>query len=391
LAQAEIELVRVVARAPVERDAHVQAQQANRGVVAKADAGAVAQLEADVAHALEHVPGVADPIKFGVAALAILPIARLIGSSTEQLSNYTGDSIGGLLNAMFGNLPELIICVVALKAGLYAMVTASLVGAILFNLLLILGLSFLLGGMRHHKIEFNAQAVSIYSSMMFIAVVSMALPSIYERLFASGGPTIQQEYINVGLAILLLTLYGLYLLFLLRTHPEVFATVGMGGHGDEHEAPWSLTKCLLVLTGTSVAAALLSEVLVGAVEGTGEALGLSTPFLGIVLLASVGGAAEGVSAVTMACKGRFDLSVGIALGSCILIALFVAPVLVFASYFVGPHPFQLSFSTGGVGLLFLAVLIGSIVASGGTAHWYKGVQLIAMYVMLGLLLYFVPL
>jgi Ca2+:H+ antiporter len=118
---------------------------------------------------------------------------------------------------------------------------------------------------------------------------------------------------------------------------------------------------------------------------------LSTPFLGIVLLASVGGAAEGVSAVTMACKGRFDLSVGIALGSCILIALFVAPVLVFASYFVGPHPFQLAFSTGGVGLLFLAVLIGSIVASGGSAHWYKGVQLISMYLMIGLLLYFVPL
>ena len=138
-------------------------------------------------------------------------------------------------------------------------------------------------------------------------------------------------------------------------------------------------------------AAFLSEVLVGAVEGTGEALGLSTPFLGIVLLASVGGAAEGVSAVSMARKGRFDLSLGIALGSCILIALFVAPVLVFASYFVGPHPFLLSFSLGGVGLLFLAVLIGAIVASGGYGNWYKGVQLIAVYLMIALLLYFVPL
>ena len=149
--------------------------------------------------------------------------------------------------------------------------------------------------------------------------------------------------------------------------------------------------CFGVLIGSSVAAAFLSEVLVGAVEGTGEALGLSTAFLGIVLLASVGGIAEGMSAITMARKGRFDLSLGIALGSCILIALFVAPVLVFVSYFVGPQPFQLSFSIGGVGLLFLSVLIGGFVASGGSGNWYKGVQLIAVYLMIALLLYFVPL
>jgi Ca2+:H+ antiporter len=344
-----------------------------------------------VAFVLEHVEGVSDPVQFMVAALAIVPVARLIGTSTEHLSQHTGETIGGLLNAMFGNLPELIICVVALQAGLYAMVSASLVGAILFNLLLVLGLSFLLGGMRYHRMEFNAQAVSVYSAMMFIAVVCMALPSIYERVFAPTGAATEQESINVGLAVLLLALYGLYLLFVLRTHPDVFASVGTTGHGDEHEAAWSLSRCLAALVGASVLAALLSEILVAAVEGTGEALGLSTPFLGIVLLASVGGAAEGISAVTMARKGRFDLSIGIALGSCILVALFVAPVLVFASYFVGPHPFHLSFTTGGVGLLFLAVLIGSIVASGGSGHWYKGVQLLALYVMIALLLYFAPL
>ncbi len=344
-----------------------------------------------LAVALDRVPGISPPIVFLVAALAIVPIARLLSSSTEQLSHYTGDAIGGLLNATFGNLPELIICVVALKAGLYAMVAASLIGAILFNLLLVLGLSFLLGGLRRHTLDFSAQAVSVYSSMMFIAVISLALPSIYERTFASSGPvTTSQETMNVGLAVLLLVLYGLYLLFMIRTHPEIFASVGKG-KAEEHEAHWSLTWCLGVLVGSSVLAAFLSEVLVGAVEGTGEALGLSTPFLGIVLLASVGGAAEAVSAVSMARKGRFDLSLGIALGSCILIALFVAPVLVFASYFVGPHPFQLSFSLGGVGLLFLAVLIGAIVASGGSGNWYKGVQLIAVYLMIALLLYFVPL
>src|SRR5262245_28173396 len=204
-----------------------------------------------VAFLVEHMEGVGAPVKFLVAALAIIPIARLIGTSTEHLSQHTGETIGGLLNAMFGNLPELIICVVALKAGLYAMVSASLVGAILFNLLLVLGLSFLLGGLRYHRIEFNAQAVSVYSAMMFIAVVSMALPSIYERVFAPTGPTTEQESINLGLAVLLLVMYGLYLLFVLRTHPDVFASVGGSGHGDEHETPWGLSRCLGALVGAS--------------------------------------------------------------------------------------------------------------------------------------------
>jgi len=343
-----------------------------------------------IAMALEYVPGITAPVMFLIAALAIIPVARLIGHSTEHLTHYTGDSIGGLLNAMFGNLPELIICVVALKAGLYTMVAASLVGAILFNLLLVLGLSFLLGGLRYHMLEFNPKAVGVYTTMMFIAVISMALPSIYSSTFSPSAATIEEESINLGLAVLLLVLYALYLVFMIRTHPEMFASAAKAG-AEEHAKPWSLGLCLGVLVGSSVLAAFLSEILVGAVEGTGEALGLSAPFLGIVLLASVGGVAEGISAVSMARKGRFDLSLGIALGSCILIALFVAPVLVFASYFVGPRYFQLSFSAGGVGLLFLTVFIGALVASGGSGNWYKGVQLIAVYLMIALLLYFVPL
>jgi Ca2+:H+ antiporter len=344
-----------------------------------------------VALALEHVSGISAPVKFLVAALAIVPVARLIGHSTEELSHYTGDSIGALLNAMFGNLPELIICIVALKAGLYAMVSASLAGAIIFNLLLVVGLSFLLGGLRHHNLESNARAVRVYSTMMFIAVISMVLPSIYSRNFAPSGPTIEQAKINIGLAVLLLVLYGLYLVFMIRTHPEEFASVGKRDTEEHEGGHWSLRWCLGVLVGSSVLAAFLSEVLVGAVEGTGEALGLSTAFLGIVLLASVGGVAEGMSAITMARKGRFDLSLGIALGSCILIAVFVAPALVFVSYFVGPRPFQLTFNAGGVGLMFLSVLIGTLVASGGSGNWYKGVQLVSVYLMIALLLYFVPL
>lgn len=341
-----------------------------------------------IAFALEHSGNVSAPILFLTAALAIVPIARGIGESTEHLTHYTGESVGGLLNATFGNLPELIICVIALKAGLHEMVAASLIGAILFNLLLVLGLGFLLGGLRQHTLEFNPQAARVYSSLMLVSVLSMALPSVYENAFGASAPD-SQSSVNLSLAIVLLLLYVLYIVFMIRTHTEVFAS--MGAHGtDEHGQPWSLPHCLIVLIGASALAALLSEILVGAAEATGETLGLSAPFVGLVLLASVGGVAEGMTAIRMARKGRTDLALGIALGSCILIALFVSPVLVFVSYFVGPHPFQLSFSGIGVALLLLVVLIGSFVGSGGSGNWYKGAQLIAVYVMIALLLYFIP-
>lgn len=341
-----------------------------------------------LAFVVEHVEGVSAPLVFLVAALAIVPVARIIGESTEHLSQYTGESIGGLLNAMFGNLPELIICIVALKAGLYEMVAASLIGAILFNLLLVLGLGFLLGGFRHHTLEFNSQAARVYSSLMFVAVLSLALPSVYTHAFAERAAE-SAESVNLGLAVILLLLYGLYLVFMIRTHPEVFASAGER-EVEDHESSWSMSKCLTFLIGASIVAAFLSEILVGAVEGTGEALGLSPAFLGLILLASVGGTAEGMSAISMARKGRGDLALGITLGSCILIALFVAPVLVFASYFVGPHPFHLVFNGVGVALLLLVVLIGSFVGSGGSGNWYKGAQLIAVYLMIAILLYFVP-
>jgi Ca2+:H+ antiporter len=342
-----------------------------------------------IAIVVEHLTDASPPVRFLVAALAIIPIAYLISRSTEHLAHYTGDAVGGLLNVLFGNLPELIICIVALKAGLHGMVAASLIGAIMFNLLLVPGLSFLLGGLRHHVMQFNMQAVRVYTTMMLIAVTCLVLPSFYEQAFEASEAVIGQEKLNVGLSALLLLLYALYLFFMIRTHPEEFASVATE-EGEEHEARWSLAACIGVLVGSSVVAALVSEILVGAVEGTGEALGLSTAFLGIVLLASVGGIAEGISAVTMARKGRFDLSVGIALGSCTLIALFIAPVVVLASYFVGPEPFQLSFTAGGVALLFISLIIGAFVASSGAGNWYKGVQLLALYLMIALLLYLVP-
>lgn len=350
-----------------------------------------------VAFVLERLPGVGPPLLFLCAALAIIPVASYIGRSTEHLATYTGDAVGGLLNATFGNLPELIIMVIALKAGLYTMVAASIVGAIFFNLLLALGLGLLVGGLRFHTQTFNPSAAAVYSSMMFIAVISLALPSMYDRLFAAGDAAIpQQQSLNLGFAVLLVVMYALYLLFMLRTHREAFASVGAegeqagSGHGEPGEAHWSVGRCIGVLVGASVLAAFLSEILVGAVEGTGESLGLPPVFIGVVLLASVGAVAEGISAVGMAAKNKVDLTLGIVMGSCIQIALFIAPMLVFASYFVGPEPFQLLFQGTTVGILLLVVLIGVIVAASGTSSWFKGVQLIAVYLMIALMLYFVP-
>jgi Ca2+:H+ antiporter len=331
-----------------------------------------------------------DPLVFFSAALSIVPIAALIGQSTHQLAHYTGDAIGGLLNATFGNLPELIIAMVALRAGLYEMVAASLIGVLLANLLLATGLAFLLGGFRHHQQEFNPGALSVYTSMMFISVISLALPSLYERVFAKDGAIPQQEALNLGLAALLLVLYVLYLVFMLRTHPDQFASVAALEETHEEEAQWSVARCMTSLVGASLAAAWMSELLVGSAEGTGHALGLSAPFIGIVLLATVGGAAEGASAISMAVRTRLDLTLGIVFGSCIQIALFIAPALVFASYVVGPKPFQLSFSSGGVGLMFVTVLIAALVAARGSSNWYKGVQLLAVYAMIAMMLYLAP-
>jgi Ca2+:H+ antiporter len=345
-------------------------------------------LFAPVALWLDHMPQVSAPVVFFVSAATIVPVARLITRSTEELAEHTGDATGGLINAIFGNTPELIIALLALRAGLHELVAASIIGAILFNLLLILGLSLLLGGLRQHTLDFNARATSIYSSMMFIAVMSLALPSIYRQALSGQAAQPHGEYINVVFALVLLTLFGLYVLFMVRTHAEVFASAP---HTDEaaHSKPWSVRRCVASLLLASVIAALLSEVLVGAIEETGEQLGLSASFLGIILLASVGGTAEGVSALSMARKGRIDLAISIALGSCILIALFIAPALVFASYVVG-RPFQLTFNLAGLALLFLSVLIAAIVVSGGSGHWYKGVQLITVYLMIALLLYALP-
>jgi Ca2+:H+ antiporter len=344
--------------------------------------------------ALERFAELPDPVIFFSAALGIIPIAALIVRATENLAVHTGDAIGGLLNATFGNAPELIIAFVALRAGFLDMVRASLIGAILANLLLALGISFFLGGIRHHTQEYAPKATRSYSTMMLIAVISLGVPSAFSRFFAPGSTVREEAFLNVGTAVVLLTAYALYLVFLLKTHPDEFESVGAGadgGHDEEHHGPvWSVPRALASLVAASVLAAWMSEILVGAAEGTGEALGMSEVFIGIVILAVVGGAAESGSAIAMGRKNKMDLSLGIALGSSIQIALFVAPVLVLLSIFIAPEPLELSFSRAELGSLFFGVLIAAFVSGDGRANWYKGVQLITVYLIIAMMFYFIP-
>jgi Ca2+:H+ antiporter len=331
------------------------------------------------------------PLVFFSAALSIAPIAALIVRATEHLSEHTGPALGGLLNATFGNLPELIIAVVALRSGLVDLVRGSLVGAIYANILLALGLAFVLGGLRFHQQAFNASAARMYSAMMLVAVVSLAIPSALGRRLADGESPEALVWLNLGTAGILLVAYLLYLFFMLGTHPDVFKAA-QGDEPDAHETEtgWSVPHAAGVLLAASVGAAFLSEILVGAAEGTGKALGMSHVFIGSIVLAIVGGAAESASAIAMGRNNRMDLAVGIALGSCIQIALFVAPLLVITSYFVGPKPFDLAFGQSQIALLFVAVLIATVVANDGRANWYKGVQLVTVYAITALTLYLMP-
>jgi Ca2+:H+ antiporter len=225
--------------------------------------------------------------------------------------------------------------------------------------------------------------------MMLMAVISLAVPSSFSRFFSGSDRILQEEHsLNLGLAISLLLAYALYLLFMLKTHPGLFASEG--GEAHPEGKPWSIPRAVGSLLAASVLAAWMSEILVGAAQGTGQALGMSNTFIGIVFLAIIGGAAESGSVIAMAGKNKPDLSLGIALGSSIQIALFVAPVLVLASYAVASEPLTLAFGRAELGSLFLAVLIGALVAGDGRGNWYKGVQLITVYAIIAMLFYFIP-
>src|SRR5215217_8718318 len=270
---------------------------------------------------------------FVLSVFAIVPLATLLSHATEAVAAKTGDATGGLLNATLGNLTELVIALTALRAGDYMLVKASIAGAIVTNTLFMLGTSLLLGGLKHHVQEFNRASARLHAALLFLATVGLLIPSVVGEGSSPAAADYTQT-LSLGLAILLITAYGLGLLFSLGTHRELFASEEQA---EASEAPWSMGLALATLAGVTLLVALVSEIFVESVQSAAEAFGMTRAFVGFIIVALVGGAAEMTAAFSGARKNRLDLSIGIALGSASQIALFVAPVLVLLSYVMGPE------------------------------------------------------
>ena len=327
----------------------------------------------------------AHTLLFLLSVLAIVPLAALLSHATESVAAKTGDSVGGLLNATLGNLTELVIALAALRSGQYMLVKASLAGAIVTNSLFMLGASFLLGGLKHHIQEFNRISARLQASLLFLATIALLVPSAV-RAADSGAAAFTQQ-LSLGLSGVLIVAYGLGMMFSLRTHRELFAAAE---HGADDEAPWPIGLALATLAAVTVLVALVSEVFVESVQQAAVAFGMTPAFVGFVVVALVGGAAEMASAFSGARKNRLDLSVGIALGSASQIALFVAPVLVLLSYGVGPMPMDLRFWPGAVVMMLIASLTATLVTSGGRSAWFVGVLVLKVYLIFAMTLYLLP-
>jgi len=323
---------------------------------------------------------------FVAAGLAILPLAGWMGRATEQLASRLGEGVGGLLNATFGNAAELIISLAALRAGLHEVVKASLAGSIIGNVLLVLGAAMLAGGLRHPEQHFNAPAARSQATMLSLAAISLILPAAYRAALGSDAPATGS--LSIWISLVLLGVYALNLVFSLVTHAQLFA--GTPGEEAEHGEAWSTGRAAAVLAGATALIAWMSELLVGAIEPTAETLGLGEVFVGVFVVAILGNAAEHATAIRAAMLNRMDLSLSIAIGSSVQVALFVAPLLVLLSLVVGPAPMDLAFPGGLVLTVLLAVLVTSQVAGDGRSDWLKGVQLLAVYLILGLAFFFVP-
>ena len=327
---------------------------------------------------------------FLAACLAILPLAGLMGEATEHLTHHTGPGIGGLLNASFGNAAELIIAFMALRAGETEIVKASLTGSIIGNILMVLGLAMLLGGWKHQELAFNKLAAESGSSMMVLAVVSLVIPSIYALVTRHQRPD-HIESLSVDISWVLLFTYAASLLFSLKSHKHLFAPPeGEHDVAQElgHGPVWSVKKSMVVLVVAAGLIGWVSEFLVHAVGEAGEALGLGKVFMGVVVVAVVGNAAEHSTAVVVAIKGKMDLALGIAMGSSMQIALFVAPLLVIAGHWMGV-PLGLEFTVLEVVAVMLSVAAVSLLIHDGRTNWFEGLQLLAIYTILAMAFYFV--
>ena len=333
---------------------------------------------------------------FAASALGVIPTAALMGRATEELAARSGPGIGGLLNVTFGNAPELIIALFALGAGLHEVVKASLVGSILGNILLVLGVSMLVGGRKRERQRFELRAATAQSLMLLLATVALVMPAIFQLVAGGGLPDPAAKAVafpsglqalSVGVAVVLLASYAAGLVFSLKTHAHLFNP----SHDEEEHGgePWSVRKSVLMLAGAGAAVGWMSEILVHSITEASATIGLSPFFVGVIVVAIVGNAAEHWVAVYFAGRDKMDISVNIAVGSGAQIALFVAPVLVLASFVIGPFPMALVFNGFELGAVFLAVIIANEVTQRGESTWYEGLQLLAIYIVLGLTFFFV--
>jgi len=337
---------------------------------------------------LEHLAPGNDLLIFAVAALGIVPLASIMAQATGVLATRLGAGLGGLLNATFGNAAELIIALAALRSGLHDMVKASLAGTIIGNVLFVLGVAMVLGGSKHGDQTYDARAARTQATMLTLAVIALILPAAYLSIVphAEG----QMNSISALIACIMLAVYIANVAFaLVRSGAEAGADSAQ--HDDIHHGPaWTPRKALLVLFAVTAGIVWLSEILVGTVEAASEAMGFSDAFTGVFVLAVIGGAAEQATAIVAARQNRMDLSMSITLGASVQLALLVAPLLVLLSYGIGPHPMGLVFGPGLVLTILFAVLIAGQVASDGRADWLRGVQLLAVYLILAAVFFFVP-
>jgi len=334
---------------------------------------------------------------FASSALGVIPTAALMGRATEEVAARSGPGVGGLLNVTFGNAPELIIALFALEAGLHEVVKASIIGSILGNILLVMGAAMLAGGLTDGRKtqRFDRTAANVQSLMLFLAVAALVMPAVFELVEGQGLPGIEQERVSfdntvedlsLAVAIVLFASYAAGLIFSLRTHRDIF-------NPDYEEGDdtwgWSLRTAVIALAVAGVAVGVMSEILVGSIEAASESVGLSEFFIGVIVIAIVGNAAEHWVAVLVAVKDKMDLSVNIAIGSSAQVALFVAPMLVIAAALgLGPGPLPLVFNGFEIAAVVLGVLVAFQVTNEGESNWFEGVQLLALYAILGLTFFY---
>ncbi len=345
---------------------------------------------------LEYVVHASATTLFLTSAVAIVPLAGIMGKSTEMLAEHVGAGLGGLLNATFGNAAELIIAIFALRAGLHDLVKASLTGSIIGNILLIFGLSALLGGLRFRTQIFNRTAAKLGATLLLLSAVGLVIPSLLHFLRAGSVPgaaaateagaaaAAGSGSLSLEISVVLIVCYVLSLVFALRTHADLYQGTAHPA-GEAHAAPaWSKGKSFAVLVGAAALVGWMSEILVGGAEEAAHALGMTEVFVGVIVVALVGNAAEHSTAVLVALRNKMDLSIQIAVGSSLQIALLIAPLLVFLSYAIGPEPMDLVFSPLEVVAVAASVLVVGQIAGDGKTHWMEGVLLLAVYVLLGL-------